>query len=122
PVVGFFQLLFGAVLLFAVAWYLVVIFGPGQLAVATVDVPYLGPVPTPLLLLTASLVLSILLGFLLNFHAARIGRRIGREAATQVRASVSQAVATAGFAGLDRVEDARSRLASLVGERPESNG
>ena len=48
PVVGFFQLFLGAVLLFAVAWYLILIFGPDRLTVATVDVPYLGPVPTPL--------------------------------------------------------------------------
>jgi GTP-binding protein EngB required for normal cell division len=113
PVVGFFQLLLGALLLFTVAWYLVLIFGPERLTVATVDVPYLGPVPTPLLLLTGSLALSILLGFLLNLHSARIGRRIGREAATRVRQSVAQAVIAAGFAGLDRVEDARRRLASV---------
>lgn len=117
PVVGFFQLLFGAVLLFAVAWYIIVIFGPDQVSVATVDVPYLGPVPTPLVLLTGSLALSILLGFLLNLHAARVGRRIGQEAAARVRESVAEAVATAGFAGLDRVEDARRRLVSLAGGR-----
>jgi GTP-binding protein EngB required for normal cell division len=114
PVVGFIQLFLGAVLLFAVAWYLVVIFGPNQLPVATIDVPYLGPVPTPLVLLTGSLALSILLGFLLKLHAARIGRRIGREAAARVRESVAQAVTTAGFAGLERVEDARRRLATLT--------
>lgn len=121
PVVGFFQLLLGAVLLFAVAWYLVLIFGPSRLTVATVDVPYLGPVPTPLVLLTGSLALSLLLGFLLNFHSARIGRRIGREAATRVRESVAEAVATAGFAGLDRVEDARRRLASLASGTKSGN-
>ncbi len=117
PVVGFFQLCFGAVLLFAAAWYLVLLFGPSQLAVATMDLPYLGPVPTPLILLTGSLALSILLGFLLKLHAARIGRRIGREAAARVRESVAQAVTTAGFAGLDRVEDARRRLAALSNDR-----
>ncbi len=113
PVVGFFQLFFGAVLLFAAAWYLVLIFGPGQLSVATIEVPYLGPVPTPLVLLTGSLALSILFGFLLKLHAAWIGRRIGREAAARVRKSVAEAVTTAGFAGLDRVEDARRRLATV---------
>ncbi len=113
PVVGFFQLVFGAVLLFAVAWYLVVLFGPNQLPVGTMDLPYLGPVPSPLVLLTGSLALSILLGFMLKLHAGRIGRRIGREAAARVRESVAEAVTTAGFAGLDRVEDARRRLATL---------
>jgi GTP-binding protein EngB required for normal cell division len=116
PVIGFFQLLFGAVLLFAVAWYLVLLFGPGELAVATIDVPYLGPIPTPLALLTVSLAFSIFLGYLLNLHASRIGRRIGREAAVRVRRSVSEAVTTAGFAGLDQVEDARRRLAALAAD------
>ena len=60
---GLLQLLSGAVLLFAIAWYLAVIFGPGGLLVSTVDVPYLGPVPMPLVLLAGSLALSLLLGF-----------------------------------------------------------
>jgi GTP-binding protein EngB required for normal cell division len=121
PVIGFFQLLLGAVLLFAVAWYVVLIFGPNRFTAATVDIPYLGPVPTPLVLLTGSLASSIVLGFLLNLHSARIGRRIGREAATRVKESVAQAVATAGFVGLDRVEDARRRLASLASDSRASS-
>ena len=95
------------------------IFGPDRLGVATVDVPYLGPVPTPLVLLTGSLVLSILLGWLLNLHAGRVGRRMGREAAARVRESVAQAVELAGFGGLDRVENARRRLASLAEDQGE---
>jgi len=115
PVVGFVQLLSGAVLLFAIAWYLAVIFGPGQLPVATIDVPYLGPVPTPLLLITGSLALSLLLGFLLSAHAGWIGRRAGRDVATRVGEAVSQSITTVGFGGLDAVEETRSRLASLAG-------
>ena len=112
PLVGFIQLLAGAVLLFAIAWYLAVIFGPGGLLVSTVDVPYLGPVPTPLLLLTGSLVLSLLLGILLSVHAGWIGRRMGRKVAARVREAVADAVTTVGFSGLDAVEDARRRLAA----------
>ncbi len=114
PVVGFVQLIAGAVLLFAVAWYLTVIFGPGGLLVATVDVPYLGPVPMPLVLISASLALSLLLGFVLSLHAGWIGRRMGRKVATRVGAAVEEAVASAGFAGLDAVEDARRRLAEAA--------
>ncbi len=121
-VVGFVQLLAGAVLLFAIAWYLIVIFGPGSLEVATIEVPYLGPVPTPLVLIAGSLALSLLLGLVLNTHAGWIGRRLGHEVATRVKAAVSEAITTVGFAGLDIVEDARRRLASLANPDPGSSG
>jgi GTP-binding protein EngB required for normal cell division len=114
PVVGFCQLVAGAVLLFAVAWYLVVIFGPGGLAVATIELPYLGPVPTPLLLIVGSLILSFLLGMVLNMHAGMIGRRTGQKVAARVEEAVSETVTRVGFGGLDRVEEARLRLASLT--------
>lgn len=114
PMVGFLQLILGAVLLLAVAWYLIALFGPGDLPVATIEVPYLGPMPTPLVLLAGSLALSLLLGFLLTSHAAWIGRRIGLDAAARVREAVAGSVATVGFSGLDTVEEARRRLASLA--------
>ena len=114
PVVGFVQLLAGAVLLFAIAWYLLVIFGPGQLPVATIDVPYLGPVPTPLLVITGALVLSLLLGFVLNLHARWIGRRAGQEISARVGAEVSRSITTVGFANLDAVEAARRHLVSVA--------
>ena len=90
PVVGFIQLLSGAVLLFAIAWYLTVLFGSGGLLVSTVDLPYLGPVPMPLVLIAASLALSLLLGFLVTIHAGWIGRRMGRKVATRVADSVAE--------------------------------
>jgi hypothetical protein len=114
PVVGFAQMLLGAVMLFAILWYLTVIFGPGDLPVATIDLPYLGPVPSPLVLLAGGLVVSLLFGFLLRIHAARIGRRVGVEVAARVREAVGEAITTAGFGGLDAVESARHRLASMT--------
>ncbi len=118
PVVGFFQLVAGAALLFAVAWYLVVIFGPGGLPVATIEVPYLGPVPTPLLLIFGSLALSLLLGWVLNIHAGWVGRRSGLQVAASVEGAVNEAIARVGFGDLDRVEEARRRLASLTDAVP----
>jgi hypothetical protein len=110
-VVGFIQLVSGAVLLFAVAWYLTIVFGPGGLLVSTVDLPYLGPVPMPLMLLAGSLALSLLLGFVVTIHAGWMGRRMGRKVAKQVAESVAEAIASVGFGGLDAVEEARLRLA-----------
>ena len=124
PVVGFIQLLSGAVLLFAVAWYLAVLFGPGGLLVSTVDVPYLGPVPMPLVLTAGSLALSLLLGFLLTLHAGWMGRRMGHKVASRVSDSVAAAIASVGFGGLEAVEEARRRLARAAnldaetGDRP----
>jgi hypothetical protein len=111
PVVGFIQLLSGAVLLFAVAWYLTIVFGPGGLLVSTVDLPYLGPVPMPLVLIAGSLALSLLLGFVITFHAGWMGKRMGRKVAKRVAESVAEAIASVGFGRLDAVEEARARLA-----------
>jgi GTP-binding protein EngB required for normal cell division len=111
PVVGFLQLLAGAVLLFAVAWYLTILFGPGGLLVSTVDLPYLGPVPMPLVLIAGSLALSLLLGFVVTFHAGWMGRRMGRKVGKRVAESVAEAITSVGFGGLDAVEQARLRLA-----------
>lgn len=122
PAVGFVQLLAGAVLLFAIAWYLIVIFGPGALEVATIEIPYLGPVPTPLVLIAGSLALSLFLGLVLNIHAGWIGRRVGQEVATRVSEAVSEAITSVVFGGLDTVEDARRRLASLASSDPETGG
>jgi GTP-binding protein EngB required for normal cell division len=114
PLVGFLQMTAAAVLLFGIAWYLTIIFGPGGLLVGTVDIPYLGAVPMPLVLVTASLAFSLLLGFLLSIHAGLVGRRLGQKVAARVATAVDEAVSTAGFAALDRVEDARRRIAQAA--------
>ena len=114
PVVGFLQLLSGAVLLFAIAWYLTVLFGPGGLLVSTVDIPYLGPVPMPLLLIAGSLAFSLLLGGLLRIHAGWIGRKMARRTSARVGEAVAGAIAKEGFGALDAVEDARRRLAKAA--------
>jgi len=123
PVVGFVQLLSGAVLLFAFAWYLTIMFGPGGLLVATIDFPYLGPVPMPLVLIAGSLALSLLLGFVLTIHAGWMGRRMGRKVAVLVAGAVSESISTVGFGSLDAVEAARRRLAEAASqEKPKVIG
>ncbi|HEU4749786.1 MAG TPA: hypothetical protein VFT54_01890, partial [Acidimicrobiia bacterium] len=114
PLVGFLQMTAAAVLLFGIAWYLTIIFGPGGLLVGTVDIPYLGAVPMPLVLVTASLAFSLLLGFFLSLHAGLVGRRLGHKVTARVATAVDEAVSTAGFAALDRVEDARRRIAQAA--------
>jgi GTP-binding protein EngB required for normal cell division len=114
PVIGVFQLAIGAVFAFAVAWYVTLFVSQGQVPVATVDAPLLGPVPLPLVLLAGSILASAVLGLLLSWHAGWIGRRLGGRVAERVRATVAASVAEAGFGGLDRVEEARRRIGGMT--------
>jgi GTP-binding protein EngB required for normal cell division len=110
PVIGAVQLVVGAVFAFAVAWYVTLFLSSGVVPVTTATVPYLGEVPLPLLLLAGSVAASAVLGFLLGLHAGWIGRRRARRVADQVRVAVTEAIATAGSAGLERLEGIRARL------------
>jgi GTP-binding protein EngB required for normal cell division len=113
-VIGGLQLVLGAAFLFAVAWYLTLIFGPGSLPVATVDLPYLGAVPVPLALLVGSLVISFVLGLVLNLHASWLGRRRGRKVAAAVRGAVEGVIEEAALGPFDQVERARSRIRAAL--------
>ncbi len=112
PVIGAVQLVIGAVFAFAIAWYVTLFLSSGVVPVTTAEVPYLGEVPLPLLMLAGSVAASAALGFLLGLHAGWIGRRRARRVAEQVRLAVTDAVATAGSAGLERIEAVRARLAA----------
>ena len=114
PVIGAVQLAVGAVFAFAVAWYATLFVAGGAVPVATVDLPLLGPVPLPLVLLVGSIVVSAALGLVLSAHAGWIGRRLGDRLSDRVRGEVTGAVATAGLAGLDRVEAARRTIGGMT--------
>lgn len=114
PLIGVIQLAIGAVFAFAVAWYITLFVSQGQVPVATVEAPLLGPVPLPLMLLAGSLAASAVLGLILSWHAGWIGRRLGGRMAERIRAAVAASVAEAGFGGLDRVEDARRRIGRMT--------
>ncbi len=114
PVIGAVQLVAGAVFAFAVAWYLTLALAGGSVPVSTVELPPLGPLPIPLVLLVGSIVASAALGLVLSLHAGWIGRRRGDRVAGRVRAAVTDAVASAGMAGLDRVEAARRTIGGMT--------
>lgn len=111
-VIGGLQLILGATFLFAVAWYLTLIFGPQSLPVGSFEVPYLGPVPVPLVLLVGSLVASLVLGLILNLHAGWLGRRRGAKVATRVRHAIENTILIAAFGPVDQIEAARERIAA----------
>ena len=114
PVVGAVQLVIGAIFAFAAAWYVTLFVSQGQVPVATIDAPLLGPVPLPLVLLLGSIVASAALGLLLSLHAAWIGRRVAGRVTQRVRSEVGSSVAEAGFGRLDRLEQARRTIGEMT--------
>jgi hypothetical protein len=114
PVIGALQIIAGAVLLFAVAWIVLLFVSGGGVPVATVEAPVLGPIPMPLALLAESLIVSVLLGWLLGVHAAWVGRRLAARVRARTETAVREAVIGSAFAGLSRVDDARRTIAAAA--------
>jgi hypothetical protein len=114
PVIGVLQMIAGAVLLFAVAWIVVLFVSGGSVPVATVEAPVLGPVPMPLALLAVSLLVSVLFGWLLGLHAGWVGRRLASRVRARTEAAVREAIIGSAFAGLSRVEEARRTIAAAA--------
>ena len=94
-------------------WYLTLWLAPGELPVGTVDVPELGPVPTPLLLLVSSIVLSLAVGGIVRLHASWIGRREARKVMNRVSAQVTRSLERHGFGAISRLQEDRAALAKL---------
>jgi GTP-binding protein EngB required for normal cell division len=111
PIVGAVQILVGAVMVFAIAWFVALFVAGGSVPVATVEAPVLGPIPMPLALLAASVLVSALLGWLLGLHAGWIGRRIAARVGQRVESAVGEAIVAGAFGGVDRVEAARQVIA-----------
>lgn len=117
-VLAVFQAVATAGVLLAIAWYVVLFLGPGDLAVGTVDLPYLGPVPLPLAVLAASVIASLVIAGVARLHASWMGRRAARRLRAQIRDAIYESVERAGFHRLDQVEEARRSLARLKEETP----
>jgi hypothetical protein len=108
PVIGLLQTANTLLLIIAAAW--VVLWVIARPEVASYDLPVLGPVPAPMVLLFTGLAAGYILARLLSLHAGWIGRRWGRGLTGEVRRAVGDVVAADAFAPLARVEDARKRL------------
>ena len=116
PVVGAVQLAIGAVFLFAVAWYVTLFLAGGAVPVATVNAPFVGPVPMPLVLLLGSIVASAILGWLVGLHAGWLGRRLASRVRQRTETAVREAITDVGFGGLRRVDAARGVIAAAARE------
>ncbi len=107
--IGFGQYLVTATLIFAALWIAVITFG--QVDVATVVLPVLGPVPTPLLLLAGALAAGYILARMLGAHARWLGRRWSGRMRRAITAELEPRLEAAALAPLDAIDLSRARLA-----------
>ena len=82
----------------------------GNAPTATVELPLLGPVPTPAVLIIGGLFGAFLLGRLLRWHAARLGTSWAARLSSDISAGVRTAVGATALGPLQAWEEARTTL------------
>jgi hypothetical protein len=75
PIAGAGQLVATAALVAGVVWLVALFASRGAAPTASVELPILGPLPMPAVLIMGGLLASFLLARLLHWHAGRLGRR-----------------------------------------------
>jgi GTP-binding protein EngB required for normal cell division len=108
PFVGLLQTVNTLLLVFAVAWVILWVIARPQ--VASYDLPILGPVPAPMVLLFVALGIGYVLARFVSLHAGWLGRRWARSFSSRIRAGVTEIVAAESFGSLARLEAARRDL------------
>ena len=114
-VIGAAQYLVTAVLVFSILWF-ASLFVIHDVPVGTIPVPYLGPVPTPVLLLAASLLAGYVLAKLLQLHAGWLGRRWAKRVGDRVSDGDKKAIADELLVPLDQFSAARAALHTALRE------
>jgi hypothetical protein len=102
-----------ALLIFAALW-VVALFVLHEPIVGSVELPYLGPVPAPVLFLAAVLLTGYLFALALRSHAGWLGRRWARRIGALVAGEVDTRVRETLLAPLDDIESARERMAAAL--------
>ena len=108
-VIGFGQWVVTALLIFAALWFgsLFVLHQP---ATGSFDLPVVGPVPSPVVLLAGVLLAGYILALLLRLHAGWLGRRWARKIGTLVTRDVDTRAREAILVPLDELDAARAQL------------
>ena len=106
--IGALQYVVTAGLLFAGLWIAAVFLLHAPFA--SVDVPVLGPIPTPLIVLAALLLAGFLLARVLGAHAGLLGRRWARRLRADLVRELEQRLRDVLFARLDTIDAARARI------------
>ena len=107
--IGFGQWIVTALLIFAALWFgsLFVIHQP---ATGSFDLPIVGPVPSPVVLLAGVLLAGYILALLLRLHAGWLGRRWARKVSAVITRDVNTRTREAILVPLDELDAARAQL------------
>jgi hypothetical protein len=112
-VVGAAQYAVTGFLIFSGLW-VVSLFVIHDAPVSSLKMPYLGPVPTPVVLLAITLLVGYVLVKLLQLHAGWLGRRWAKRVGAHIRGEVRQRVVDELLVPLDRFEASRAALNKAV--------
>jgi hypothetical protein len=110
PLIGVGQVLATAALVAGVVWLVAAFLTGSTLPAGTFEIPVLGPMPIPAVLMLLGLFGSWLLSRALAWDARRLGGAWADRVAADVRARVHEAVVGAATGPLQAWEDARLRL------------
>jgi hypothetical protein len=108
PIVGLLQSANTVLLIVAAAW--IVLWVIARPEVASYDLPVLGPVPAPMVLLGAALIAGYVLARILGWHAGWLGRRWADRLTGALRNAAAEVIEAEAFAPLGPIEDARLEL------------
>ena len=109
-VIGALQYVVTAALLFAALWIAAVFLLHAPFA--SIDVPILGPIPTPLVVLAAVLLAGYVLARLLGAHAGVLGRRWARRLRDDLTRELETRLGDMLFTPLETIDVARTRIAA----------
>jgi hypothetical protein len=111
--IGLAQYVVTAVLIFCAIWF-AALFLIHDAPVGSIDVPYLGAMPTPVVLLVVTLIVGFLLAQTLRLHAGWLGRRWARRIGKRITREVWERIADSLLLPIERFDAARAQLASAA--------
>ncbi|MBA2569929.1 MAG: 50S ribosome-binding GTPase [Chloroflexi bacterium] len=116
PLLGLAQYAATAALVVGIIWLVALFAGVGRAETPLLEVPFLGPVPSPVVLVAGGLFASFLINRVLLAHASWLGRRWAAGLRDRVADDVRRLVADAGLRPLAAFESARLGLAAAAAQ------
>jgi len=111
--IGLAQYAVTAALIFCAIWF-AALFLIDNAPVGSVEVPYLGALPTPVVVLTATLVVGFLLAQALRLHAGWLGRRWARRIGKRISGEVRERISDSLLLPIELLDSSRRQLASAA--------
>ena len=111
--IGLAQYAVTAVLIFCAIWF-AALFLIDNAPVGAVEIPYLGAMPTPVVILVATLLVGFLLAQALRLHAGWLGRRWARRIGKRIDREVRERIDDSLLLPIERLDSARGQLAGAA--------